>query len=89
MSIFLQQVEHGKEDDRIDDKTDNHANGTRQVEKNNNGIRESICTEIGNEDAQQEGDQSLCRGSRFHTSTGRLAYKNQCRVFTAGGDRNR
>jgi hypothetical protein len=74
MGIVLQEVEYGKEDGRKKDNADNHAGGAGDVEKDNHSGRECIGDHIGNEDPDDEDDDVFYR-PRFHTSTGKQAYK--------------
>jgi hypothetical protein len=73
MSIFLKEMEHGKEEGRVHDKTDNSPGPSLKVKKNCNGIREGICNKKSSEYAREK-DYRFFYGSRFHTSTGARAY---------------
>jgi hypothetical protein len=42
MSIFLQELEHGKENDGVHDKADNHPGCSLETGKKENDIGESI-----------------------------------------------
>ncbi len=86
MRIPVQKVKHGKEDDRIDDKADDHTGGPLQAGSGEKKSGERICDNECAKDAQKDSDH-LSYGPRFHTSTVSVIVLRTLPLL-AGEDRN-